>query len=96
MMTLSPSVAIVRDPGDAVAAAGPARWAESQLVDALAARGVSVVFRQPLEHERADALRVVLSGLGAPVALSALERTDLAPDLSNQPYAVIRQRELRD
>jgi hypothetical protein len=76
-MTDTLSVAIVRNPDDSVASTGPVAWSESQLVEALAAQGVRAVPCVTLAQAPADALRVVLSALSAPIALSALDRAGL-------------------
>src|SRR5258708_17199030 len=76
-MTQTPSVAIVRDPADPVAAEAPAAWAAGQLFEALAARGVPAVSRPALEYEPTDTGRVVLGGLRTPVVVPARERVGL-------------------
>src|SRR5262245_31812142 len=59
------SVAILHDPGDAVAASPAAQWAIGQLRDALAARGWTVHLRQQLKDLSPKELGIVAGGASA-------------------------------
>ena len=66
-------VSIVIDRTDAVAAAGPARWAAKELENALAARSIGVRNCERAAQAPAGDLCVVAAGLQSPVAATILK-----------------------
>src|SRR3954454_5617429 len=72
-------VAIVLDPGDPVAAAGPSRWAAGGLVGALAARGIQGRVVDRLGQAGAGDFCVVASGNREGRAASVAEALALGP-----------------
>ncbi len=76
-----PAVALVADPADAVAAAGPSRWALEELHQSLADAGVRVHTLDRVEAAGPDELCVVAAGPATPAAAAALSDRGLrAPD----------------
>lgn len=71
----APGVSIVADPGDAVASAGPARWAATELEQALAARGVAVNRFERVAQAPAGDLCIIAAGSNAPIARDVLTRS---------------------
>src|SRR6266508_827 len=63
----APGVSIVGDPGDAVASAGPARWAATELEQALAANGVAVKRFERVAQAPAGDLCIIAAGANAPI-----------------------------
>ncbi len=77
-------VAIIVDPSDALASSAPARWAATELVKALTARGVSAAIYENAAKAPATHLRVFASGMTSPSAIVALKsarvRTSAVPE----------------
>ena len=68
----TPTVALVRDPADQVAASPPARWAAEQLTRALEQRGVRVAAFEHAGSAPPGARCIVLAGANEPVARACL------------------------
>jgi hypothetical protein len=71
----APGVSIVGDPGDAVASAGPARWAATELERALAANGTAVKRFERVAQTPAGDLCIIAAGANAPIARGMLARS---------------------
>lgn len=69
----APGVSIVADPGDAIASAGPARWAARELEQALAASGVAVERFERAAQSPVGDVCIIAAGSNAPIAREVLK-----------------------
>jgi len=87
------SIAVIVDPADAVASSAPARWAASELVGALSARGVEARTYGRIAEAPAASLRVMAAGMSSAGAAAALERTGATRDAVPEGLALCQTRE---
>ena len=84
----APGVSIVADPGDAIASAGPARWAARELEEALAARGVVVKrFERAAQAPDGDVC-IIAAGSTAPVARDVLQQSRVTLESTAESLAL--------
>lgn len=86
----APAVAIVVDPGDAVASAPPARWAAEELQRALAKHGVPAHIDSTASQIPASQLRIVATGMATAAATAALHTAGVRPDSLPESLALFR------
>jgi len=67
------AVSIITDPGDSVAASGPARWASGEIERSLLGQGIVVRRHERLAQASADDLCIVAGGLNAPATRQILQ-----------------------
>ena len=82
-------VALVADPGDPVASAGPALWAAGRLLAALNEQGIDVRTAATVGEAEAGTL-VVAAGAGSVAARAALAAHGLASPDEPEALAVVR------
>jgi hypothetical protein len=82
-------VALVLDPLDPVAAAGPARWALGELQRSLTEAGRAVRRLERIEQAGTDDLCIVASGGGAPVAAAALRLAGVSLPRTAESLALV-------
>jgi hypothetical protein len=83
------SVAIVRLPGDAVAAAAPVEWAVEELRQALAARQVAVGIHPSLERAAAGDFCILASGATTGQAREILEKSGVTAPTAAESLALL-------
>lgn len=71
-------VSIVVDPADAIASAGPARWAATELEQALTGKGIAVGRFERVAQAPAGDLCIVAAGSSAPIARTTLAGSRVA------------------
>lgn len=71
-------VSIASDPGDPVAAAGPAQWAAKELERSLTARGVTVSMCDSVSKAKPGDFCVLAAGAGSPAAANVLKQARTA------------------
>src|SRR5258708_1163730 len=80
--------AMVADPGDAIASAGPGRWAARELEEALAARGVVVKrFERAAQAPDGDVC-IIAAGSTAPVARDVLQQSRVTLESTAESLAL--------
>ncbi len=82
-------VALIIDPGDAVAASAPAGWAVQELRQALAARQIAVETVGSLDQARTAATRIRIAGIASPAAQDLLRRADLTITAASKSLALV-------
>jgi hypothetical protein len=85
----APAVSIVADPGDAIASAGPARWAAEELERALAARGVAVKRFERAAQSPAGDVCIIAAGSDAPIARDVLKRSGVTLENTAEALALV-------
>lgn len=80
-------VTLVRDPGDLVAASGPATWAEAQLADALSANGVQVERDNAAQSQQGSVIR--LCGFDSPPARDAFATAGISAPTTPESLALL-------
>jgi hypothetical protein len=86
-------VAIVVNPGDAVASAEAPRWAAGELERALTERGVSARIYERAAQVPAGDLRVVAAGMASPGAVAALRAAGARAEAVPEALALCQSRE---
>ncbi len=72
-------VALIVDPSDPAASSPQAKWAASELRQAVTARGATLEIVNSTEAGASDALKIVVAGTGSPMARGFLEAGAAAP-----------------
>jgi len=85
----APGVSIVADPGDAIASAGPARWAAREIEQALAARGVAVKRLERAAQSPAGDVCIIAAGSDAPIARDVLSRSGVKLESTAEALALV-------
>jgi hypothetical protein len=85
-------VAIVADPTDPVANAGPAQWAIGQLKESLAQRQITAEIIRRIEDVPATARCVLAAGSEQPLAREILDRAQMDPPQAAESLALVHGR----
>ena len=76
---VSGRVALILDPSDPAASSPQAKWAASELRQAVTAKGATLEIVNSPEAAASDALKIVVAGTGSPMARGFLEAGAAAP-----------------
>jgi hypothetical protein len=85
----APGVALVADPGDATASAGPARWAARELEQSLAASGVAVKSFARVAQSPVGDVCIIAAGSNAPIAREVLKGSGVKLENTAEALALV-------